>query len=64
MDNRFKPLKRPAERAAKCRACDKDIQQGEEMITWWSCRNRGMYIHLCLDCCKKIGEMSNKENHE
>lgn len=46
---------REAKREAFCRACDKAIKVGEEMITMHSYRNRGQYIHFCLQCADKIG---------
>ncbi len=60
----FKPVRRPAERDAYCRVCEQKIERGEIMVSWHSDANRGMYIHLCLDCCRKIGEISqnNLEN--
>lgn len=52
------PERREAQRNAYCRSCDKEIQKKEEMITLWSRRNRGQYIHLCLECAKKIGKLA------
>ena len=43
---------RKAERTAYCRLCDKQINRGEEMYSFWSYRNTGMWIHLHLECVK------------
>lgn len=51
--------RRPAQRDAFCRGCDKVIKRGDDMISTYSFRNTGQWIHFCLDCCKKIGEMAN-----
>ena len=51
------PEIRNAERNAFCRACDKTITKNEEMVSWYSHRNWGMYIHLCLSCAGKLGDM-------
>lgn len=53
--------KRPAQREANCRWCDKLITKGEVMVTGYSWRNRGMNIHFCLDCAKKVGELVDGE---
>jgi hypothetical protein len=50
--------KRPCEREAFCRWCDKGIKKGEEMVSGWSIRTSGISIHFCLSCANKIGEMS------
>lgn len=52
---------RPAERAAHCRLCDGDIKRGDRMVTWWSHWNRGMYIHLHLQCASDMGYMAERE---
>lgn len=48
--------KAPAERVAVCRLCDKAIKIGETKVSFYSPRNCGMHIHLCIECCKKIGD--------
>jgi hypothetical protein len=53
----FKPEVRIAKQNAFCRACDKEIVKGTPMISWYSYRNRGMYIHLHKECATKIGEL-------
>lgn len=50
---------RPAERPAFCRACDTKIEKGYYMVSFYSWRNRGQHIHICLNCCAKIGDMVN-----
>lgn len=57
----FKPAKRPAEREAHCRSCDCLISKGTDMVTWYSFRNRGMHIHICVPCATKIGELAKQE---
>lgn len=42
-----------------CRYCDREIPKGEEMVTGYSWRNRGMYIHLHLECAKEIGKLAD-----
>jgi hypothetical protein len=49
---------RAAERVAFCRCCDKPIEKGQTMVSWYSYRNRGMNIHICLPCAREIGEMA------
>jgi uncharacterized protein YlaI len=51
------PEIRKAERNAFCRACDKTITKSDDMVSWYSHRNQGMHIHLCLSCAKDIGAM-------
>lgn len=51
---------RLAERDAFCRACDIKITKGTYMISFYSWRNRGQNIHLCLNCCSIIGDMVNE----
>ena len=51
-------VRRPAQRPAICRGCDKQIEKGEEMVTTYSYRNRGQFIHFCLSCATKIGELA------
>lgn len=51
---------RPADRDAFCRACDIKITKGTYMISFYSWRNRGQNIHLCLNCCSIIGDMVNE----
>lgn len=42
---------RPAQRVCFCRGCDKEIQPNtENIITFYSFRNRGQYIHICEKC--------------
>lgn len=52
--NRREPKLRPAERDAYCRSCDEVMSKGTNMISWYSWRNRGMNIHLCLDCVREL----------
>jgi len=53
--------KRECKREAHCRWCDEKIEKGQEMVTGYSWRNRGMYIMFCLPCAKKVGELSDGE---
>lgn len=58
----YRPEARPAEREAFCRACDKRIAKGQQMVSWYSPCNRGMNIHICVPCAKKIGELASDGN--
>lgn len=49
--------RRPAEREAFCRGCDKKIVKGEDLIYTYSFRNRGQNIYFCVGCAKKIGDL-------
>lgn len=53
--NQDKPTLRQAERVAFCRACDKAIQKEEYMVSFYSHRNRGMWVHICTSCVEDIG---------
>ena len=57
---KFTAEKRPAQRPAFCRACDKEILKGEDMISMYSYRNRGQHIHICLQCASKMGELAKE----
>lgn len=50
--------RRPAERDAICRGCDRTILKGHDMISWYTFRNRGQHIHLCLPCAGYAGELA------
>jgi hypothetical protein len=54
----MKPEKRKAERDAYCSGCDKEIKKETEMISFYSYRNRGMWIHLCISCSVDIGVLA------
>jgi len=57
--------RRQMERDAFCRACDKVIKRNtEEAIVWYSWRNKGQHIMICLPCSQKIGEMSGEFSDE
>lgn len=69
----FLPCKRKIEAAhgAFCRSCSVNIPKGTDSISWYSSANRGMSIHICLDCIEKIhnlvqsdAKLENKENKE
>lgn len=45
---------RPAEREAFCRWCDGTIHKGENMVSFYSWRNRGQNIHFHIDCVKQM----------
>jgi hypothetical protein len=56
---------RPAERDAFCRYCDEVIKKGDDMLSFYSYRNRGQNIHLHPECVIKMAEEVNegiKEN--
>lgn len=59
--NMSNPDYRKAERDAFCRSCDKSIKRGTDMISWYSHRNQGMNIHICLSCAESIGALA--KNH-
>ena len=52
-----KPELRAAERTAFCRSCDKEITKGQHIVSLFSRRNRGQYIHFCLYCAEDIGKL-------
>lgn len=56
--------RRQAQRQAFCRGCDKAIKKGEDMISTYSRRNTGMWIHICMDCAVKIGEMAKQQENK
>lgn len=60
-DSRDDIVRRPAERQAWCRGCDKAIKIGEEMVTTYSWHNRGQNIHFCLECAKTIGDLATAD---
>ena len=61
----FKPEYRKAERDAYCRACELSLKKGDDMVSWYSCRNRGMHIHLHPDCVKEMyNVVIDKEPHD
>jgi hypothetical protein len=43
---------------ASCRACDRDINKGDWMVTMFSFRNRGQSIHICPGCVRKMYSLS------
>lgn len=47
---------REAERQAFCRLCNAPIEKGDMMVSWYSYRNRGMYVHLHPNCVIDLGE--------
>lgn len=51
------PQLRPAERTAFCRGCDTPIEKGAPMVSFYSRRNRGQSIHICVACSRAIGEL-------
>ena len=52
--------KREAQRDAFCRWCDKTVKKGDTMVSGYSWRNRGITMHFCIPCAKKIGELANE----
>lgn len=53
--------RRECKRVAHCRWCDQTIEKGEEMVTGYSWRNRGMNIHFCLPCAYLVGRLADGE---
>lgn len=53
------PELRPAKRLAHCRVCDGDIKRGDPMVSWYSWRNRGQYIHIHPECVEELYRISN-----
>ena len=53
--------RRECKREAHCRWCDEKIKKGQEMVTGYSWRNRGMSIHFCLHCAYLIGRLADGE---
>ena len=58
-----RPELRKAERIAFCRACDSPINKGTDMVSWYSPRNQGMHIHLCIPCAEKRGAMAKEHTN-
>lgn len=58
-----KPTLRQAERVAFCRACDEEIHKGEHMVSFYSLRNRGMWVHICTSCVEDIGGLIVPRKH-
>lgn len=49
---------RPAQRTCYCRGCDKEIAPNtEKIITFYSIRNRGQHIHICVPCVEKFNDL-------
>jgi len=49
---------RYAKKECFCRGCDKEIQPNtEKIITFYSFRNRGMHVHLCVPCVEKFNDL-------
>lgn len=59
-----KPKLRKAERDAACRVCDKWIRKGEQMISWYSYRNRGQNIHIHPECVDRLHALIHGEIDE
>jgi hypothetical protein len=59
-DKKFDPVVRRAEHKAFCRACSQVINKGDPMVSWYSTANRGMHIHLDLDCAQHIGHIAKE----
>lgn len=57
------PKHRPAEREAHCRACDGLISKGEMMVSMYSFRNRGQYIHFHPECVKQMAALIDEALH-
>lgn len=53
-----KPVVRQAERQAFCRSCDCVLEKGTPMVSLYSFRNQGMWIHLCISCSAYIGKIA------
>lgn len=56
--SRREVLYRQPERNAVCRVCDETIHRNQDyMISWYSYRNTGQYIHICIPCIKDLYKM-------
>lgn len=53
-----KPVVRQSEREAFCRSCDEAMQKGTPMVSFYSHRNQGMWVHLCISCSAFIGKIA------
>lgn len=54
---------RPAKRTCYCRGCDKEITPNtEKIITFYSFRNCGQYIHICGGCVSAFNELMNEDS--
>lgn len=45
-----------ANSGAYCRCCDSKLPKGTDMISFYSMRERGVNVHLCISCCKEINK--------
>ena len=54
---RYGPRLRPAERPAFCRACDGKIEKGDLMVTLYSSRNTGQWIHFHPECVERMAAL-------
>jgi len=53
---------RPAQRTCFCRGCDKEIAPNtEKIITFYSFRNRGQHIHICVPCVESFSALIAEE---
>ena len=46
------------QRDAFCRGCDNKMERGTLMVSMYSPRNRGQYIHFCGECAMEIGALA------
>ena len=52
---------RKAKQLAFCRVCEKHINKGEDMVSWYTTLNRGQHIHIHPLCVMVLSELV-KEN--
>lgn len=61
----YPPTRRFVERDAFCRACDKKLKrESDEAIIWYSFRNTGQNIIICLPCARHLGQLAREETSE
>lgn len=51
-------------RTAYCRACDIEMPPGTDMVSWFTYRAKGAYIHICIPCCVDIGYLTREHEQE
>jgi len=52
------PTIRQSQQDCFCRVCDKKIQRNtEDIVSWYSWRNRGQNIHVCIPCMQILGKL-------
>lgn len=55
-----KPVVKMLERDGYCRVCDNVMTRNEDtVVSWWSSRNRGQSIHICIPCVVDLYKITN-----